>query len=171
MTAAISSLAACGSCLEQAIDLLDRLNDHQYASRRGDWSPVGAQFRHIVEHYQCLLTGLPNGTVDYDARRRDPTLEISRSHARALTLALRAELAAAEPVPLSRRLAVQMRTNPDIDHPEWTDSTFGRELQFLVSHTVHHFALIKLLVAGDSLELPAEFGMAPSTLAHVRHAS
>ena len=171
MSATISNLAACRSCLEQAIDLLDRLDDDQYARRRGDWSPVGAQYRHVVEHYQCLLAGVPNGRVDYDARRRDPTVEISRREARALTLWLRAELVTVENVPLSRSIAVQMRSTSDAEQAEWTESTFGRELQFLVSHTVHHFALIKLLLAGDAVDLPTELGMAPSTLAQARSAS
>ncbi|MBM4187475.1 MAG: hypothetical protein FJ206_09205 [Gemmatimonadetes bacterium] len=48
----------------------------------------------------------------------------------------------------------------------WSRSTLGRELQFLVSHSVHHFALIKLLLANDGPVLPREFGVAPSTLSH-----
>ena len=44
-----------------------------------------------------------------------------------------------------------------------------RELQFLVSHTIHHYALIGVLLAAEgfdvSLEFP-EFGVAPSTLTH-----
>jgi hypothetical protein len=43
-------------------------------------------------------------------------------------------------------------------------------LQFLCSHTVHHFALIKLLLDGTGVDLAPEFGVAPSTLAYHRTA-
>ncbi len=154
-------------CLHQALGLLDRLGDAQYASPRGAWSPVGAQLRHVIEHYQCFLEGLPEGRVDYDARRRDSALERSRHHARAAVIELDQALAGLV-VPLERSLEVQMRCSADDPVASWSRSSVGRELQFLVSHSVHHFALIKLLIVGDGIELPEEFGLAPSTLAHLR---
>lgn len=155
-------------CLHQALELLDRLGDAQYASPRGAWSPVGAQLRHVVEHYQCFLEGLPEGRVDYDARRRDAAIEASRTHAKSVVADLDralAGLAAAPETPLE----VQMRCATDDTEPSWSRSSVGRELQFLVSHSVHHFALIKLLIAGDGVDVPEDFGLAPSTLAHLRH--
>jgi hypothetical protein len=163
------SLAAANlACLEQALELLDRMTDEQYARRRGDWAPVGAQYRHVVEHYLCLLDGLPSRRIDYDARRRDVSIELSRETARALTVDLDRRLATLDGLLGSIPVQVQIRTCPDAAGPEWEGSTLGRELQFLVSHTVHHFALIKLLLAPDGLDLPPEFGLAPSTIAHER---
>ncbi|MDH4132276.1 MAG: DinB family protein [Gemmatimonadota bacterium] len=159
-------IAANRSCLEQALDLLDRLDDDQYARRRGDWAPVGAQYRHVVEHYLCLLEGVPDRRIDYDARRRDVTLEVSRQHAIEVTRDLHGRLAVLDGLPEAEPLEVQTRTVTDRAEPEWAGSTLGREIQFLVSHTIHHFALIRLLLAPDGLQLPAEFGVAPSTLAH-----
>ena len=86
-------------CLEQALTLLDALDDAQYASRRGDWSPVGAQLRHVVEHYQSFVSGLPRRAIDYDARRRDVTIETSRPRAAAVIRELVAQLAAAGTMP------------------------------------------------------------------------
>ncbi len=171
MSSANVSLAASRHYLEQALDLLDRLDDQQYASRRGDWSPVGAQFRHVIEHYRCLLAGGRAGRVDYDARRRDATIELSKRHARTVTLEMHQRLGGLAALPRSHPIAVQIRTSEDSDLPEWSQSTLGRELQFLVSHTVHHFALIKLLLQPDAIPLPADFGTAPSTLAHARSGS
>lgn len=48
--------------------------------------------------------------------------------------------------------------------PDWSDSSVKRELQFLVSHTVHHYALIKELLRREGFDPGAEFGVAPSTL-------
>jgi hypothetical protein len=155
-------------CLDQALDLLDRVDDERYRASRAGWSPVAAQLRHVIEHYQCFLEGLPAGRIDYDARRRDPTIERSRARAREAVLALRAGFDAVTG-PLDRPMAVQMQCAADDPAPVWCHSTVGRELQFLVSHSVHHFALIRLLVEPDGVDLGEEFGIAPSTLAHTRH--
>ncbi len=168
MSFASPSLDASRSYLDQALDLLDRLDDRQYADRRGDWSPVGAQFRHVIEHYQCLIEGLPAGRVDYDDRRRDATIELSRARARQVTIELQAQLRVLGSFPPSHRIAVQITSTDASDRPEWSESTLGRELQFLVSHTVHHFALIKLLLQPEGIAFPVDFGVAPSTVAHAR---
>ena len=47
-------------------------------------------------------------------------------------------------------------------------STVRRELIFLVSHTVHHYALIAVMLRHQAVGLPADFGVAPSTLRHQR---
>ncbi|MEP0552783.1 MAG: hypothetical protein ABJE29_00430, partial [Balneola sp.] len=48
----------------------------------------------------------------------------------------------------------------------WSVSSIRRELQFLVSHTVHHYALIGLILKTMDVEVPEDFGVAPSTLKH-----
>jgi hypothetical protein len=168
MPFANQSLDASHRYLDQAVELLDRLDDRQYADRRGDWSPVGAQYRHVIEHYQCLIAGASAGRVDYDARRRDPAIELSRSFAREVTLEIRDQLHQLAALPASQPIAVQIRSAEDAEGSEWSESTLGRELQFVVSHTVHHFALIKLLLQPDGVAVPTDFGTAPSTLAHAR---
>jgi hypothetical protein len=53
--------------------------------------------------------------------------------------------------------------------PRWSDSSAGRELQFLISHTVHHYAVVAILLRLQGCDAAAEnpdFGVAPSTLAH-----
>ena len=42
-------------------------------------------------------------------------------------------------------------------------STLRRELAFVISHTVHHQALIAMLLAVAGLQVPESFGLAPST--------
>jgi hypothetical protein len=53
----------------------------------------------------------------------------------------------------------------------WSPSSVGRELQALLGHTVHHYAIIALLLRVEGIEPGEEFGVAPSTLAHWRAAS
>jgi hypothetical protein len=42
-------------------------------------------------------------------------------------------------------------------------STLGRELAFVMSHTIHHQAMIGLLLATRGYTVPNRFGHAPST--------
>jgi hypothetical protein len=46
----------------------------------------------------------------------------------------------------------------------WSQSSVTRELQALLSHTVHHYALIALMLQLNGFEVPEELGVAPSTL-------
>jgi uncharacterized damage-inducible protein DinB len=45
-------------------------------------------------------------------------------------------------------------------------STPDRELQFLASHTVHHFALVALLLRLAGVSVPDGFGVATATARH-----
>lgn len=154
--------------LAQGVDLLERLEDGLYTSPRGTWAPVGTQYRHVIEHYLCFLQGLPSRRVDYDARARDARIEHSRAAALDATREVLAALAGIAP---DEDPAVQVQMDCGSGEcGDWRASSVGRELQFLCSHTVHHFALIKLLLEGSGVELAPEFGVAPSTLAYQRAA-
>ncbi len=48
-----------------------------------------------------------------------------------------------------------------------TRSSLGRELQFLVSHTVHHYALIAIASRMQGIWPKESFGVAPSTLKYL----
>jgi hypothetical protein len=47
-------------------------------------------------------------------------------------------------------------------------STVGRELAFVASHAIHHFAMLAPHGRALGIDLPADFGKAPSTVAHER---
>ena len=145
--------------LRQGLAMLDSVSDAQYAR-------IGPHYRHALEHYLAFFGGLSGGRVDYDARERDAVLERSRDAALEATRRCLVSLDALAGVP-EQSLQIQMETETG-GPADWRVSSAGRELQFLGSHTVHHFALIKTLLP----ELPGlggpEFGLAPSTLTHQR---
>lgn len=158
--------AVVGNChvLDQCIEVLRRMDDETYATAGADeGSPVGVHFRHVFDHYQVLLGGLAGGRIDYDARGRDPRLEREREYAIGVALGLRNELSQLTAEMGSRPLQVSTRSLADEDEPDWSGSTVRRELQFLVSHTVHHCALIKQILRQHGFEAGMEFGLAPST--------
>ena len=47
------------------------------------------------------------------------------------------------------------------------DSSLGRELQFLLGHTVHHNAIVAMILDRHGIELPQGFGVAASTQRHM----
>ena len=160
--------------LRQGAQLVRALDDERFTSVPGGRfrGGVGSQFRHCIDFYECFLRGLEEGRIDYTARRREAGLEHDREAAAARLDDLAERLAALRLDPVSRVLQVRAE-DPVPGTSEWCGSTLHRELQFLLSHTVHHYALIVALLASLGYELDAglaEFGVAPSTLAHWKEA-
>jgi uncharacterized damage-inducible protein DinB len=158
--------------LQQGIELIERLDDAAYS--RDPEGPfrggVGSQFRHCIDFYSCFLRGLQDGRVDYGKRDRDPQIETDRRYAVQRTRELIDELRRMDSGAAHGVLQVRadLPATADAQH-EWSRSTVLRELQFLVSHTIHHYALIVSLLMREGGELAAElgeFGVAPSTLDH-----
>lgn len=156
--------------LHQGIGLLERLPDPAYREAAPGHSTVGAQYRHILDHYRSLLDGLGDGRVDYDRRGRDPALEQDRAAAARATGDLIERLQDLARSPRDFPLRVIQSAGGDEADEAPQLSSLGRELLFLVSHTVHHFAIIKLLLAERGVACDPELGMAPSTLAYRRAA-
>ncbi|MGA2051836.1 MAG: DinB family protein [Opitutales bacterium] len=150
--------------LEQGIALLRRLSPAQYVARSPACfnSSIGGHIRHNHDHFACFFDGLPRSEVDYDARTRDPRIETDPVHA-ALRLADAVHaLTGLDGSALSRDLYVKMDSGSDAR--AWTCSTAARELQFLISHTIHHYAMIAVICHGLCVTLDPAFGVAPSTL-------
>jgi uncharacterized damage-inducible protein DinB len=162
--------------LDQGIDLLLRLDDAEYAAAPDELfrGGVGAQFRHCLDFYGCFLAGLSQRTVDYSARQRDKRIETSREHAMDTAKHHRERLLAIEAADANEALLVRSEDrSPCPGAPDWSGSTVGRELQFLVSHTIHHYALIAAVLklqGHDVRHVFPEFGVAPSTLSHWKEA-
>lgn len=152
--------------LEQGQNLLAAISDGQFADKGlfGQAS-AGAHLRHVLDAYRCFLAGIASGLVDYDARERDRRIETDRDFAAGAIAEVIDRLAhLPEPV-LEQDLRIQVDTAAwEQGKDLWTRSTAARELQFLLSHTVHHYALIALILRGHGYDPGAEFGVAPSTL-------
>jgi uncharacterized damage-inducible protein DinB len=154
--------------LRQAVAVLQRMDDDTYRDGGASpgVSPVGVHFRHVFDHYRAFLAGLAENAIDYDARNRQVPLETDRRLAIATALGFLTDL---ERIPVSlaeRPMRVTVRSVAGDDGlPDWSHSSLKRELQFLVSHTVHHYALIGELLRRSGFDPGEEFGVAPSTLA------
>ena len=133
-------------------------------------SHSGPHLRHVIEHYQAFLGGLPSCSVDYDTRARDRSVERDVMVARARIVALQGQLAELDPGTLSEPLAVHQRGGLGGEQNFVSFSSLARELLFLASHATHHYALIQLHCQAQGIALGEDFGKAPATLRHARHA-
>ena len=156
--------------LRQGITLLRKIDDDLYSGSGPDHEAsylVGPHMRHCVDAYRCLLDGLEDKSVDYDARGRDPRLESERAAGLEAMERLVEGLGRLAVVDPEVELTVRVDTPAGAHGPEAASrSTLHRELQFLVGHTVHHFALIAMILRQNGFDPGREFGVAPSTLAH-----
>jgi uncharacterized damage-inducible protein DinB len=153
--------------LQQGIDLLGRLGSATFTRRVAGHSPVGAQFRHVLDHYEAFFRGLPSGRIDYDARARDPSIAMDPDRAAAAAMHWHGALADLGSTTGDAVLLVQTDSGAPARMPDWRTSSVGRELQFLASHTTHHFALMALLLELQGEPAPVDFGVAASTRAFV----
>ncbi len=157
-----AAIAANLVVIRQGVALLAALRDERYAARQPLCfnASIGGHLRHILEHYQGFLRSLDDGEIDYEKRARDPLVESSTGYARDLLEAVANELADLAPALANRGLHLCAETAPGIT----TATTVLRELEFLLSHTIHHYALVAVMARLQGCEPEATFGVAPSTL-------
>ncbi len=154
--------------LRQLADLIGALTDEQYRRKPVGVvsSNVGGHVRHCLDHVEALLVGVEKGELDYDRRQRGTQVETSREVALDVIGRQEQQLltfpAHSEGWPL--RLTTMVSSCLP---PTEVETTVGRELAFVLSHTVHHNALIAVMALTLGVPVPDHFGYAPSTLAHL----
>lgn len=165
----VGKLAAHNADLvRQGLELISTLtpqvytrNDHEYFA-----GGAGKHFRHVFGFYERFLDRTPDG-VDYDARGRDPLVESDPQYGLASGRRIAATLdrLAGTPEPDE---TVRVRTELPDDSGERlvVQSTVARELAVLASHTIHHYAIISMILRIQGVHVPEQFGVAPSTIRH-----
>lgn len=155
------------SWLRQKAELIEGLDRTAYCEKpcRIQADAVGAHVRHILDHYLCLIKGLPAGSVDYDLRQRDQRIVEDQAYAVAKIQDVIRELEKISFEDLERPVRVKMDCG---GRSEWQASSVGRELQFLVSHHIHHNALIRMILEAEGVNFSGDFGVAPSTIKHLQ---
>lgn len=153
---------------EAAYRLFEMVPDDIYAAAIPPLTDfgVGSHIRHCIEFYQCFFTGLSGGTVDYDRRERNPKIATDRRAALIAMRGLIGQLRDFEASDAELAVFAESEGRGSLDRPHV--SSVERERTFLLSHTIHHFAIVGLLLKLQGIEPPADFGVAPSTLAHWR---
>jgi len=154
--------------LLQGFNLLFQLGDHKYSQKaRAPFdASIGGHYRHVLEHFQCLIEGLPAGEVNYDARRRNSRIENEVIFATIFTCDILRALKKWTDATLERRCKTVSSVAYHSDSAAAIDSNIGRELAYCIGHAIHHYAIIRLICNEVDVEVPKDFGYAPSTLKH-----
>ena len=149
--------------LSQGVKLIEKIDDASYTA--GDKGSVGVHFRHCADFIDNFLKGLQNEKIDYHQRERN--VEMERNRAQAI-LRLSEGMHGLQSLKISNLEQPILVRIEDASHligkPEWAWSSGLREIDFLQSHTIHHFALIAYKLRALGIEVDREFGVAPSTL-------
>lgn len=163
MSAAFGALAAVLDDLAAVVAGLDPL-EYGDSGVPGLSGSIGSHVRHVLDHVRALEGGLTTGLVDYEARRRDTAVEHHAGLAAGALESARGRFAERSEADLGNPVVVRTRLGPD-GGPIDVASTAGRELAFVLSHTIHHSSTIALLLRSRSprVPLPARFGLAPGT--------
>jgi hypothetical protein len=124
-------------------------------------SSIGQHCRHIIEFFLCLLDGSLVGVVNYENRQRNLLLEKNITDAQKVILEIMQKISSEN---FNDLLFVLAGTNAKNDLPIPTN--FMRELAYLVEHSIHHYALIRIGVQQNfsNIILPQNFGVAYSTV-------
>ena len=144
--------------------VLQRVDDRDYTVQRavGISGSIGSHIRHSLDHVVALTAGAAAGRIDYDLRRRGTAVESCRASALLELDRIARELRTLTSSDLDRSL--ELVAAMDQDGTQLTAATsVGRELAFVMSHTIHHLAVIALLLRDLGIEVPPRFGYAPTT--------
>lgn len=163
--------------LEQGLNFLTDITDEQFVHVCTPYvhSTIGEHIRHVLDMYVVLKESVQSGLVDYDRRCRGSNIEFQRSSALAAlqeaiewTKSLSDNISAVCEKKLSIKSEVRLEPTAKTS-PVKVDSSLARELIFVSSHAVHHYALISVIARLQGLEVGNFFGIAPATVSYLRN--
>lgn len=161
-----SLVSANRACLQQGISFLESVPRDIYGRSCEEVfnSSIGGHIRHNLDHYAAFLDGFEDGRIDYDARRREADIEEDPLAAVELSRRLLEQMSGISEADPDRPLEIRMDDGGDSC---WSRTSPRRELQFLLSHTIHHYALIVCIATRYGVsDFPESFGIAPSTISY-----
>ena len=136
--------AALAATVAQLADILADMSDEQYLRKPVGvfQSSVGGHVRHCLDHVSALLSGVSTGVIDYERRERGGKIETDRAAALSLARSLVENVEQIAEHADPRRSVVAITMFDPSREPMRAQSSVGRELTFVLSHTVHHNAII-----------------------------
>ena len=161
-------VAAALAILAQGEDLLCTLSVDTYTRRvpLAFNASIGGHYRHCLDHFASLLRGLDHNEVDYDHRERDARIESQPEFALRVTQQMRVRLQQISFGTLESPVRARCEVSYAHGDSPVTGSTIGREMVYAIAHSIHHYALISVMARLMEINLPENFGIAPSTVAH-----
>lgn len=155
--------------VEQAIDLLDGLSLKEYQSAIQPHFPssIGAHLRHVIDHFLALMSGSTEGHVDYNKRHRHNHIEQFPQAATEILESIIDWLSGLDDSDREKTISVTSEIDVNDTKSATCHSTIERELVFVTSHAIHHYALIRIMCGMQNKTIPEFFGYAPATITHL----
>ena len=123
---------------------------------------IGEHVRHCLDHIAALVGSTPSQPLSYDRRERRTAVEWDPAEGLRQIMRLQASLERWGSRSMDDPICVTSLVTPAGESVTgW--STLGRELAFVNSHTIHHHALIAVLLELSDVPVPDYLGLAPST--------
>lgn len=146
--------------LNQLEIILHQLNDAEYTQPIAliNHQTIGKHVRHIIEFFQCLVKA--DHFICYDNRVRELKIETSVDFTLETIKSIKLKL---NHLNFNQPIIL----NQLIDNKTYqVQSTLGRELIYCIDHSIHHFAIIKMVLETEFPEILFEntFGVAYSTI-------
>ena len=156
-------LVALHDIMVQLSNAINHLSDEEYGhpSNLLSGASIGQHSGHIIGFFQVLDQGYGNGIVNYDLYTRDTVIENNRETARQLIQQYTTKCQKPD-----KALVVEIITTGNCEL-EYLGSSYYRELGYLLEHSIHHMAFIRIaMMEISTAKLPEEFGFAPVTTLH-----
>ncbi|KAI9254069.1 hypothetical protein BY458DRAFT_521370 [Sporodiniella umbellata] len=155
--------------LQQAVDLVDNTLETShlvFESKVMPGSTIGKHLRHLADHFHLLYEQSASARLNYDKRDRNTAVEnnLDAARARLVELQERTKQSMNSNTRLEQHLVLSATIDPKDNQTYQFNSSFGRELFYCCIHAIHHYASIKAICIELGLNVPSDFGVAPSTL-------
>lgn len=150
--------------LDDLAAIVMSLDDETYVARPiADVSgSIGEHVRHCLDHISALVAANAARPLSYDHRERGTSVEREPAEALRSIMRLKSVLARWGDRAIDDPICVVAMLTPAGETVTgW--STLARELAFVNSHTIHHQAMIAVLLSLAGLDVPDRLGLAPAT--------
>jgi hypothetical protein len=145
--------------LNELSQLISQLSTEEYCRPCEGLSnaTIGEHSRHIIEMFQCLHNQYESGSINYDNRKRDFTIQTDTAFAITTIKTILTEL---------EKPNKTLQLQQIIDGEELLiETNYQRELLYNLEHCIHHQALIKVaIIQSNSIAVDENFGVARSTI-------
>jgi len=155
--------------LDQGIALLTAMTNEQYCMRAKPYvnSSIGEHLRHILDLYYALNQNV--AVIDYDIRRRGALVESCRLTGLTELQQIKTWLLTLQPEMMNNKVMMSTEVSVLDTQVVQVESSLIRELIFVSSHAIHHYALMDASAKLCEVDTPKNMGLAPATLTALRN--
>jgi len=154
------------TCIDANIQLLQKLSQTivSLTTEQFTWqynnvtSSIGKHTRHIIDYYTCFFRHLAVDYINYDDRPRVNSIETTPHRACEERNNVASHFGSFDAYRI-KPVYVYISTTPD-EEAAPIESSLHREL---LSHILHHMAVVQLLLNTLGVTVDPEFAFAPST--------